>query len=124
MILSNVNANVELVVSVGVADLTGRELDIEFLIDTGFTGDLALPPMVISAFGLPFVTYIVTRLADGTTRYEPLYRAVILWDGAPRIVQVIASAGGLPLLGMGLLRNHDLHARVRPGGEIRIEKIP
>src|SRR5262249_42571562 len=122
MITSTVNHNVELVVPVAVYDAANQAHHIEFVIDTGFEGDLSLPALIVATFGMPFSYQGVSRLANGTTIYEPVHRALILWDGTIRIVQVLASSGGVPLLGMGLLRNFDLRARCQPGGLIEIEK--
>jgi clan AA aspartic protease len=107
-----------------VADAAGQEHDINFLIDTGFAGDLSLPALVVSTFGLPFVGDVVSVLADGTRVDTPYHRAVIVWDGSPRIVHVAASDGDTPLVGTGLLAGYALHAVFVPGGEARIEKVP
>ncbi len=123
MITSTVNHNLELVVRLPVHDSAGQGHEIEFVIDTGFAGQLNLPPLVATTFGFPFVGQVMTKLADGTTPYASLYKAVILWDGGVRIVHVVAS-GGTALVGMDLLRDSDLRARCQVGGLIEIEKIP
>jgi len=53
MIAGVVTAAGEPVVRVTVRGPSGREQEIETIIDTGFDGSLALPPNVISALGLP-----------------------------------------------------------------------
>jgi predicted aspartyl protease len=124
MITSAVNHNLELVVRVRVHGLTGPAHPLEFIIDTGFEGQLSLPALVVTAMGMPFVQQILTRQADGNVVPAPAHRAVVEWDGAIRIVDVVASSGGLALLGMDMLRNHDLRARCQVGGLIEIEKVP
>lgn len=124
MITSTVNHNVELVVKVAVHDISMQPHDIEFVIDTGFDGDLTLPASVVATFGLTFVHQRPHRLANGTVVVEPVHHAVVIWDGKLRIVRVIASGGASHLLGMGLLRDFFLRALCRPGGFIEIEAAP
>ena len=124
MITSAVNHNLELVLRVPVHGAANQAHNVEFIIDTGFEGELSLPASLVTAFGMPFDHQGMTRLANGTTVNVPVHRAVVLWDGAVRIVRVMASSGGLPLLGMEILRDFDLRARCRPGGPIEIEKAP
>jgi clan AA aspartic protease len=121
MITSSVNHNLELVLHVSVHDAANQAHQIEFVLDTGFAGELSLPALVVTTFGMPFQHQGMTRLANGTTVTAPVHRTVVLWDGAVRIVEVLAS-GGVPLLGMEMLRDFDLRARCRPGGPIEIEK--
>ena len=123
MITSAVNHSLELVVTVAVHDAANRAHDIEFVIDTGFAGELSLPASVVATLGLPFVHHGCLKFADGSVSPVPIHRMVILWDGATRIVRVYAS-GGTALLGMQMLRDFDLRARCRPGGQIEIEAAP
>jgi clan AA aspartic protease len=124
MITSAVNHNLELVIHVPVHDAANQAHQTEFVIDTGFAGELSLPASIVTAFGMPFDHQGMTRLANGATVNVPVHRAVVLWDGAVRVVRVVASSGGLPLLGMAMLRDFDLRARCQPGGLIEIEKAP
>ncbi|MBY0228012.1 MAG: hypothetical protein K2W96_01900 [Gemmataceae bacterium] len=123
MITSAVNPAVELVVTVPVHDIAGQAHGIEFLIDTGFNGDLSLPASVVATLGPPFVQQQPNRLADGTVVVVPSHRVVVMWDGAVRIVRAFAS-GGIALLSMGMLRDFHLRALCRPGGLIEIEAVP
>jgi hypothetical protein len=47
----------------------------------------------------------------------------VVWDGVPCQIFVHA-IDAPPLLGMTLLADHDLRARLRPGGAVEIEAIP
>lgn len=41
---------------------------LEFLVDTGFTGFVAVPDYVAQGLGMPFWSFQTTRLADGSVR--------------------------------------------------------
>jgi len=42
----------------------GSTLPIEFVIDTGFTGAVCLPPEAVSLFRFPFIYDVPANLAD------------------------------------------------------------
>ena len=42
------------------------EVEVAFVIDTGFTGFLTLPPAIVAALNLPFLRRISASLADGS----------------------------------------------------------
>ena len=65
MIDGAVNAAYEAVVPIAVRGPAGRVRDIEAVIDTGYNGFLTLPPVLVGALGLPFVTSGQAILADG-----------------------------------------------------------
>jgi predicted aspartyl protease len=82
----------------------GSTIPIEFVIDTGFTGELCLP------------------LADNSEVSLPLYEAVVLWDGIERDVLLIA-AGRRPLLGTALLDEQELVIQFTEGGLVTIDEL-
>ena len=49
-------------------------------------------------------------------------RGTIVWDGRARRVETEAVDAN-PLVGMALLRGHDLHIRVLPGGAVSIAPV-
>ena len=59
----------------------GSSLPIEFVIDTGFTGHLCLPPEAVSLMGLPFMYDLPANLADNSEVLLPVHEAIVLWDG-------------------------------------------
>jgi clan AA aspartic protease len=93
---------------------------IEFVLDTGFEGDLTLPPAAVAALALPFRQDIIARLADGSPVRVDVYRATIVWDGADRNVTVLA-LGGRPLLGTALLDGSETCIQFADGGLVRID---
>ena len=78
--------------------LTGQpSLSLDFVIDTGFTGELTLPPVAVAALGLPFIYDESVNLANDTDAIVAVHSATILWQDVERDVRVFAT-GQRPLL--------------------------
>lgn len=114
----------ELQARIGVAlQLSDRpSLEIEFVIDTGFQGALALPIAAVASFGLPFLQEIDASLADDSVRPVDVYLATIVWEGALLEVQVLAM-GRRPLLGTALLANKELVAQFAANGMVTVDDL-
>jgi len=97
-------------------------LVLEFVVDTGFTGELTLPSSAVQALGLPLVRQITANLADDSTIDVDVHAATILWDGYEREVGVLAT-GSRPLLGTLLLDGYELTARFTEGGLLSVERL-
>lgn len=97
-------------------------LSVEFVIDTGFTGELTFPSAAVESLGLPYSHSDVVRLADNSAVKVPVHSAVLLWNGQARAVRVLAT-GRRPLLGTALLDDHDLYVRFREGGPLTVTAI-
>jgi clan AA aspartic protease len=121
VILGNV---VGLQVQVGVIfRLPNRpDLEIEFVVDTGFAGALTLPPAAVAALGLPFREDISANLADDTYAIVAVHRATILWDGRDITVAVLAM-GKRPLLGTALLDGFNLNADFADNGAVTLRRL-
>ena len=89
--------------------------EIEAWIDTGFNGDLVLPQQRIDDLGLPQSGTVMGILADGSEIVLDQYLCWIDWFGEQFDLEVIANEGEYPLLGVGLLADHDLHISYRSG---------
>jgi predicted aspartyl protease len=61
------------------------------VIDTGFTGFLSLPRTMIESLGLPWIFRDVATLGDGSEAIFDMYRAIVIWDSQPQVVDVAAS---------------------------------
>ena len=83
------------------------DFSIDFVIDTGFTGSLCLPPEAIAVLGLPFQYEVPANLANNSNVFVKVYAAIILWNGEEREINVVA-AGRKPLLGVGLMYESEL----------------
>lgn len=77
-------------------------------IDTAFGGDLVLFRTMINQLGLEQSAAVQATLADGTSVLLETFHCQIEWFGVWRDVEVIANEGSMPLLGIGLLRDHTL----------------
>lgn len=97
---------------------------ISFVVDTGFSEFLTLPPQAVEAMELPYVGELQAWLADGTPRAVPVHRAQIRWHEGPREVLVAVMENKMPLLGMALLRESRLVVDCYEMGIVEIAPIP
>ena len=101
----------------------GRECVVEAVIDTGFTGALTLPTSSIVRLNLRQRGVGRATLADGGTCVFRVFEAKLIWDGKMRAV-LVAEADADPLVGMKLLRGHELKMHVRFRGKVTIQRLP
>ena len=120
MIEGIVNANLEAVVTLFLRGPEGRAQQVDAVIDTGFNGYLALPPMLVADLELPVVGDGEAILADGREVSFNVYGVTALWDGLPRYVET-GAVGDESLIGMSMLVGHDLRVEVADGGRVVIE---
>jgi len=78
------------------------DVEIEFVVDTGFAGALALPSSAIALLGLSYLQEMVANLANDDSVKADVHVATIVWDGRELKVAVLAM-GKRPLLGTVLL---------------------
>jgi clan AA aspartic protease len=100
----------------------GREQEIEAVIDTGFTAALTLPSDVIATLNLRWQTIERFTLADGSESVFDVYEAKVVWDGRVRAI-VVLEADAKPLIGMKLLRGHELKMQVCYRGKVTIKRL-
>jgi predicted aspartyl protease len=66
----------------------GRSEEVEAIIDTGFNGDLALPPTSVAVLGLPVIGSYPAALADGSQITLNCYEAIAeLYELTPERVR-------------------------------------
>jgi len=97
-------------------------LELEALIDTGFNGFLSLHPAIISQLTLPQTDIRAVELADGSLIETKIYRANVSWPDPNHVVEVMEITGD-NVIGMLLLRDHELHIEVRDGGIVEINPL-
>lgn len=81
----------------------GRVVEITAWVDTAFNGELVVPRATLEPLALEQSAGIRARLADGNEVTLESYGCILDWFGVQRPVEVIASDGQMPLLGIGLL---------------------
>lgn len=103
-------------------DLPGASgpFPVEFIVDTGFEGDLTLPLNVLQRLEAEPLFLSLRSLADGTLRECPVYRFVMDWGDEARTVEVIGLEHN-PLLGVLLLEGCHLDLDFSEGAEVIIE---
>ena len=102
---------------------SGASAPIEFVVDTGFTDDLALPLDIINRLNLrPREGVIAFTLADGSVANYERYTAYVLWHDRPVEIEVINMEGD-PLIGMALLRGSNISIDALPAGAVTITEL-
>lgn len=99
------------------------DFSLNFVIDTGFNGYLALPPQAVSAMSLPLYSSIPATLADGSQVLSSIHLATVIWDNLEKEVFVLAS-GYKPLLGTAMMQGYHLEIDFEENSLVSLEKIP
>ena len=121
MIKGSVNFN-EARIRLKVIGKHGREQVIEAVIDTGYSSSLTLPPSLIAQLGLSWQDVGRAELADGNVCVFDVFEAQVIWDGKIRKITVDESDAD-SLVGMKLLRGHELKMQVRSRGKVTIKRL-
>jgi predicted aspartyl protease len=123
MIIGQVTADQEATIPLIVRGPHGEELDIEAIIDTGFTGYLTLSAASIASLNLVFREMSDFIQADGSLLSFEVYHGTVAWDGADQGILVLAADGGL-LVGMSMLDGSLVTLEVTDGGQVTISPLP
>ncbi|MBW4441207.1 MAG: clan AA aspartic protease [Plectolyngbya sp. WJT66-NPBG17] len=102
----------------------GRDSDVEveFVVDTGFEGFLTLPLHMIVELDLPYIAKIQANLADNSKIATNAHAVKIIWNGVERDVIVLAM-GRRPLVGTALLEDYHLSIDFHEGGTVLVDEI-
>ncbi len=117
-----VTAALEAILPLHIQDANGKSITVDAVIDTGFTGQLALPAAVVDMLSFPLRGVRSALLGDGRRAMVEVYEAQVLWQGKLREVQLLAMEGCL--VGMSLLYGSDVHLRVVEGGSVTVGASP
>lgn len=98
------------------------DIEIEFVVDTGFAGALALPLAVVSTLNLPYLQEMVANLANDDNVKTDVHIGTIVWNGEELQVAVLAM-GKHPLLGTSLLTGKELVTQFVENGLVTIEDL-
>ena len=99
-----------------------REEKIEAVVDTGFSGYLALPSDLINRLKLRRIDNQAVILGDGTEVVLEKYLLAVLWHGEKHNVSALQTDGG-PLVGMSLLYGSRVILDVVNGGDVSINAL-
>jgi clan AA aspartic protease len=100
----------------------GGTIDLEFIVDTGFEGDLCVNEPVLQQLDAAPAGARNNLLADGTLLRTPVYQMYLPFGDEERWVQVVVLPGNL-LLGTTLLQDHLLSIELKEGGEVLAEPL-
>jgi len=94
----------------------GGTQEVEFLVDTGFDGELVIPRSLTSLFGTSS-DFLEVDFADGDREQSMIVQCRVEWLEGYREVMALYTDGGTPLLGMELLE--DCTVTLENGGDQR-----
>ena len=112
----------EAVAPVPVMGRNGRFQILEFVLDTGFDGFLALLAELIQRLGLEPAESVFITFANGRRELWNAWDCRILWHDQPRDIVAFESRGE-SLLGMALLEGSQVNIQVRIDGAVVIEEL-
>jgi len=92
----------------------------EFILDTGFEGDLALPSNILRQLDVQPLFLSLRATGDGSLVECPVYQAELKWGEEPRTAELLALEHN-PLLGTMLLEDCHLDIDLTENGEVVIE---
>jgi clan AA aspartic protease len=116
-----VTAALEAILPLEVQDASGKRINVDAVVDTGFTGQLALPAAVIDMLSFPVQGVRSAILGDGSRIMVDVYEAQVVWNDELREVQLLAMGGAL--IGMSLLYGSDVYLRVLKGGPVTVAEV-
>jgi clan AA aspartic protease len=122
MISGYVNSELEPIIVLTIKGPSGKELSVEAVVDTGYSGYLTLAPDQVRLLSLPFEREGTAELADGSWCMFDMYAAEILWDEQAKHIP-IDEQDAIPLVGMGLLYGHELRLRAIESGSVNISRL-
>ena len=96
--------------------------DVEFIVDTGFDGDISLPRSIAQRVVRSSTGFREHKFADGRRERFEIFETRLLWHDSERTVELLVLEGE-PLLGTELLADYLLQVEVVEGGNVLIEPL-
>ena len=121
MIIGTLAENLDMVVTVEVADSSGVFQLLEVVIDTGFNGDLALPRDVIAGLGLAYRGHSPYTLGTGEAETLRNYEGLASWRERTLDVEITETESE-SLVGMAMLTGSKISIPAQIGGEVSVEE--
>jgi len=85
-----------------------KAVEIEAVVDTGFSGDLCLPLTVATQLGLELWGDQFAELADGSIKRDILFLGIVVWENKEKAVEISLTESEETLIGSGLLEKQRL----------------
>ena len=102
-----------------ILDGNGQWQTLPFVLDTGFTGFIAVPERYSRQLGLTFRRMVDVSSATEQSVMVASGYALIVWFGRQRAVRAV-QAGTHPLIGMSLLRQRHIAISAVTNGAVTI----
>lgn len=122
MIRGIIDQNREATVRLVVGNANTQRQVVDAIVDTGFTGFLTLPLLVLNALGLRAYSREEGTLGDGSICIFNIYSGFVIWDGAFRRIDINESEA-TPLIGMSLLYGYRVQFDAIEGGSVTIQSL-
>ena len=119
MVTGRIDENLEARITIQVVG-EDRTENVEFLVDTGFNGYLAVSPSQVTRFQLRSKAVQRGVTADGRIGFFDTIEMQIVWLG--RTLRLRAQVLDEPLIGVRLLAGNELFVDWSEGGEVRLSK--
>lgn len=100
----------------------GRRATIPFVLDTGYSGTLALPKSFCDQLSLEWDHSQPATLANGAAIVVDVYIGSVFWGTAEKLVEVLAVEGD-PLIGLVALEGYRVCLDVQEGGSVMVEEV-
>ena len=104
-------------VSIGIRGRNDKEMVLDAVLDTGFTGTVSIPDQIIRETNLAFSRREMFVLADGTRRVVDVYDGSVLFAGVWYETDVF-STHHVAIVGMRLMYGANISLDAVPNGEI------
>jgi clan AA aspartic protease len=110
------------IISLRLRGADQTEIEVDVILDTGFTEALALSSDLIATLGWRRRDTMQIILADGTMPWISVYEGRVWWNGEWK--RLLAEAtDGMPLLGMALIDGTLITLEAVVGGEVTVEPL-
>ena len=110
------------IVRLTILDSAGNRRTVPVIVDTGFTGELALPPRYISRLGLTITENYQGRPVTGEFISIPAGDVVVIWQNRRRGATFL-QVDSEPLLGMQFLWNHHIAIDAVANGAVTLTPL-
>ena len=116
-----VNDNIEATIPITLLAPGGEELAISAIIDTGYTGFLAVPRDYAIAHTLSPLAPRDVKLGDGSIKALEYFVGDVRWNGKVQRIRILATKEEF-LLGISLLKDLHLAATFRIGEQVILSR--